>query len=913
MSAGPLNAPPASALRRPPTARERLRGLGRRLLPWDDGTAAGPGTGRAATIDLAGTAATTVIALIGFRTTFDGWGWLVPGILGLLCGLWNAHLVAVLRLPVVALAALLAVTYFLLGGPLAVRDDLIAGVIPTGATFAALGHEIVYGWKEALTSLAPLDSAGPHLALPFAFALIGSATGYAIARRFPPALAALPAPLGLLAASIAFGTAEPGGVLVQGVLFAWVALGWAAARSARRRSPLQTGAGRTTRAVTVAALLAVAGLGGALLGPRLPGSEATGERTVWRTALVPPFDVSQFPSPLAGFRKYTEPNPVKLWDRTLLTASGMPAGIPLRLAVMDTYDGFVFGVGNVAAAGGDEPLLTGVAPTEHTFHKVGSRIDVKADGDRHTVRIAIPDNGWSDVWVPTAGTVTGLRFDGDRKTARQDELRFNVGTNSAVLPSGLTGGDAWTMDLIVDPAQAGWSDGPLPEDVSLATGAVDGQRLTFLDARIDSWSGQQSDPWRKIRAIAAQMRSNGAYTDGGAPGNFQNVYLPGHSAARLTRFVKSEQLAGNDEQYAAALALAAQRLGVPSRVVLGAMPESDGTVKGKDVRAWVELKTASGRWQAISPAQFVPDRNKAPSQSQQRTDQRREGAQVPPPAVNNPPSMQQGPDQAQLATQLKPPPGKKSILDPSTWPDWLRWLATVVGLPLAVIVALWALLAGVKALRRRRRRQQGPPEQRIARGWAEVVDQARDLRLPVAPAATRLEQAAIMSAPDAIGGRLGRRALLEQADRAEAEQAAREAAVIKVPVPESVRAVLERARSRAAERADVSIDTLRPLAVQTNAAVFGPGQPTPEQVTATWEQVTAARKALRARRSWLGRVRADLSVRSFVASPWLRERLAARPRPAWPARAGRGSHGGRGWRPGAMIRSRRSSGTPAQG
>ena len=82
--------------------------------------------------------------------------------------------------------------------------------------------------------------------------------------------------------------------------------------------------------------------------PHLPGSDDA-DRTVWRTALEPPFDVSQFPSPLAGFRKYTEPNASELFDKTLFEVSGLPEGTPVRLATLDTFDGSVWGAGNVAA------------------------------------------------------------------------------------------------------------------------------------------------------------------------------------------------------------------------------------------------------------------------------------------------------------------------------------------------------------------------------------------------------------------------------------------------------------------------------------------------------------------------------------------------------------------------------------
>ena len=60
-------------------------------------------------------------------------------------------------------------------------------------------------------------------------------------------------------------------------------------------------------------------------GPHLPGADADA-RVVARSAVTPPFDVAQYPSPLAGFRRYTEPNVAGLWDQDLLRVQGLPGG-----------------------------------------------------------------------------------------------------------------------------------------------------------------------------------------------------------------------------------------------------------------------------------------------------------------------------------------------------------------------------------------------------------------------------------------------------------------------------------------------------------------------------------------------------------------------------------------------------------
>ena len=58
------------------------------------------------------------------------------------------------------------------------------------------------------------------------------------------------------------------------------------------------------------------------------------ERAVARNWVEPPFDIGRYPSPLAGFRKYIDPlgqeNAANVYDRTLFTIEGAPAGTRVR-------------------------------------------------------------------------------------------------------------------------------------------------------------------------------------------------------------------------------------------------------------------------------------------------------------------------------------------------------------------------------------------------------------------------------------------------------------------------------------------------------------------------------------------------------------------------------------------------------
>ena len=79
------------------------------------------------------------------------------------------------------------------------------------------------------------------------------------------------------------------------------------------------------------------------------GDEADVSRVVLRTYVEPPFDVGQYPSPLASFRRYVEmpqPDAANLYDRVLFTTEGAPAGTRVRIATLDDYDGVVWGAAN---------------------------------------------------------------------------------------------------------------------------------------------------------------------------------------------------------------------------------------------------------------------------------------------------------------------------------------------------------------------------------------------------------------------------------------------------------------------------------------------------------------------------------------------------------------------------------------
>jgi hypothetical protein len=765
----------------------------RRLVPVRD-----------ALVDAAFAAVLVTVALVGLRTGFLGPQWMVAAGTGLVLGLVVAYLAGVYAWLAATTLVVLAAVYFLLGGPVAVRTDLVGGVLPTGQTLSDLATWAVLGWKRWLTLLPPVDARGPVLALPWLAGLLGGAVTLGVARRWGNVPLTAVAPLVLLAGSIALGTSESAAKLVQGVGFAVVLVGWLVVRAHRSRPPVQNGSGSTARLVTGAVLIALAVGAGLLAGPLLPGTSTDDRREVVRTALVPPLDVSQFPSPLPGFRRYTEPNTAALYDEVVLKVSGLPAGALVRFATLDDYDGLVWGAADRSVGG---------VP----FQQVGSRIAPRASGTPVDVTVDVVEGGYDGYWLPTVGAPTRVEFDGPRADELASELWLNTDTETAVVPRRLVGGERYTMSALLPPA----APTELPEELDVASGGSSSQDLDLLDARLDSWTSRAEGAWGKLRAVAGQMRTEGTYTDGGTPNSFEKVYLPGHATARLSRFVNSTKLAGNDEQYAATLALAGQRLGIPSRVVMGAEPEPNGEVRGRDVHAWVEVRLDDGSWFPLRASTFVPSRDRTPSEQQLKSEEQKVGAQVPPPAGVNPPSLLQGPDQAQNATDITK--RRKSPFDVGAWPWWLKLLVLAILAPLLAAGYL-LLVRWLKARRRLRHASTGAVPTRAAWVWRDVVAEVRPLGVRVPRRATRREQAVVVDAALAAAAPVAVSGVSEQAAGPDASARSVPATLDAGPGASAltVASALDAGPVHSASRVAAAVD----------AVVFGTGDGDPDAVLA---------------------------------------------------------------------------------
>jgi hypothetical protein len=216
---------------------------------------------------------------------------------------------------------------------------------------------------------------------------------------------------------------------------------------------------------------------------------------------------------------------------------------------------------------------------------------------------------------------------------------------------------------------------------------------------------------------------------------------------------------------------------MPARVVLGAAPVADGRVLGKDVKAWVEVHVAGGDWIPLYDDVFMPDPSKKPDQQPPQQVQNTTAAAVPPPRTIRPRDAAADTGSG-TAGALTPghcasvgnvgavgaagavpaaaagAPGATDCGGSKPTDIWPTVEAVALaGSPLLALLAAAGLIAGIKARRRFLRRTRGVPANRVAAGWQEVLDRARDLGFapPSGTTVSRRDQAVAIAATGASG------------------------------------------------------------------------------------------------------------------------------------------------------------------
>ncbi|MDR1079185.1 MAG: transglutaminaseTgpA domain-containing protein [Propionibacteriaceae bacterium] len=657
-----------------------------------------------------------LVALVGFRTTFDSWRFLAVAAAGVLIGWLSSHLVLAGRGHWLLAVALIPLEYFLLGGPIALRRDLVAGLLPSGRTELDLAHLAIGGWKELLTTLPPLAGDSEYLVLPFLIGLVLTSLGALVAglNRSPRAILICP---GLaLALVILLGSAAPATATAQGLGAAAILIAWVQVRSGRHDRLAGTGAPRLSRVVSGVLVSALA-LGGAwFVAPRLPGHD-THLRLVLRSYIQPPVEIRQYASPLAAYRKYSSDSEASpLHRQTLLRVEGGQAGDYLRIAVLDDYNGLVWSAGQGSG-----------------FQRVGSQLPARGDPTALTITVERDYAGQLELlnWVPGLGSATRVGFSGDNARSHEANFFYDLTKGQGLLFDGLRAGDV--VDVVSVPALVRQPD----ETLSPGGGAVlvGDDQTDFMSDKLRSLTMGATTPWERLMKVAEAF-TQGAWSDGTK--DSEMYYLPGHSRGRLTTFmqVADTRFIGSEEHYVAAFALAANRLGIPARVVFGAVLPADGVVQGRHITPWVEVWTTNG-WVVVPPEDYVAPRDRPPDELPPIESTDPSSVYVPPP--NPQPQPPRNDNVIDTRAKVSPPE------DPALLPDSLVLRVLIFsGFGLAGLAGLLGLFLLGKVLRGRSRRGRGSYPQRIVGGWYEALDRVRDLGRRPPSQATRRELALVL-------------------------------------------------------------------------------------------------------------------------------------------------------------------------
>lgn len=740
-------------------------------------------------LDLAATVLLMLTALVGFWPTFAGPSFLPAAVGGMLLGLAIAAVAAWRRWGILVIAGLTVGAYFVFGGALALPQTALLGVIPSLETLQKLAVGTVTSWKQMLTTVAPVAAADGHLLVPFLLALVFTVVTASLALRLARvAWALIPAGV-LLMLVIALGTPEPAFPLVQGLVFAVASIAWLALRqlwapqnmaiSVSEVDPARAAHMRTRRLLAGVAVLAVAGGAGiatsAIASPAQP-------RHVFRDVIIPPFDIRDYPSPLQAFRKNVRDDA----DKTLFTVQGLPKGARIRTAVMDQFDGMVYNVtdGGPTSSSAFSPLRSNMAP--------------EAEGLPVTLKIEI--DGYRGVWMPTAGELAEIRFQGDRAEELRRGTYVNTATGTAVATPTVGKGDEYAVDAVlpVQPDDRQLAEVPFGR-VTMPKSSNVPEELTSLAA--ETVAGAET-PIEQVRALE-NFLSEGGFFSHGLEGEV--LSRAGHTAERISTLVGADQMIGDDEQYAVAMALLAGQLDIPARVVLGYYPDeeqADAAVfeaTGDNVHAWVEVNFDGVGWVTFNPT---------PPEDQVPNDQNTKPRVDPKPQVLQPPPPPQEP--VDLPPTL--PDDRESEDETLNLAEILGVILLIGGITLAVIALLMSpfiVIGAWKAARRRSRRSAPRTADRISGGWDELTDRAVDYGARLAPNGTRGEEAAVVAST-------------------------------------------------------LTVPRVTGLAARADAEVFGPTEPTPQDVDAFWQEVDEIVGGLGAEAGFWKRVKARLSLRSLL-------------------------------------------------
>lgn len=648
----------------------------------------------------------SVLTVLLYRSCFAAGDWL-PRLAALaVAGAGTGFATSVRPLRRVT-AALTGVAVLAVCAVYAVLGSTLRAGLPGAATVRTAGPALAGGWESLLTVGTPAAASARLLMAPavvtFAAAFLAVSAALRSRAVLAPAAALLPAELiGLL-----YAAARPGAHLGQAALLLTVLLLLALVRAAPATAPGSDRRAAETAARCAAALLVVAvAVPAAAVLPSLRHDRFDPRTLVPRHLRLLPTG-----NPLSEVRAEVRRKPATALFTLSLRGAGAAARVDrVRTAVLDTFDGAQWTAsGSYLVAGptlapGPDPLGA-TSVTEH----------VVVDGLRGP-------------FLPTAGGPTQVRT-GSLPGGR---LGFDARSGTLVTDAPTLEGARLTLTGVLPP--------PAPASALLHARVGAGRDFAAytaqpalpapLAALADRLTAGATTPYAELVGLASYLRHQPYSSD--APS--------GVAYGTLVRMLTSgggRDAEGGGEQHAAAFAVLARFLGMPTRIAVGyllpAARHGIMTVSSADAYAWPQVYFTGFGWVDFDPTDVSALTHPPAAAS--------DPAAAPPPAATRitPPTV----------APARPSAGPLAAAHPAGHGPPT---AVVAGLLAALLVAAAGANVTAKQVRRRRRRLRGGPSRRVAAAWLEATDRLTEAGTRVPPALTAQEFAAAAATADPATG-----------------------------------------------------------------------------------------------------------------------------------------------------------------
>lgn len=488
-------------------------------------------------------------------------------------------------------------------------------------------------------------------------------------------------------------------------------------------------------------------------------------RTVLRSGVEKVREIQQQVSPLSTYRMYFTNQ--KLFEGEMLSYTPETAPDRIRIATMPYFNGETFTVAPIDGSTIDDNML---------FSRVPSELQTSGDGISATFSLKV--SNLDSIWLPTVSNAKRFTFQGTEAFTLSDSLFVNRNTgNAAVIPSEFRN-FAYQIEYVAQSK-------PNPQDILPSSSRISDE---LLPESLAEWLTLQKLPSEvsgsELVKIASILRERGYLSHGlekplvedalgatwlsSVEGLGFEKSTAGHSVSRVDKIFrelidKQEQMngrgnlvatAGDDEQFATAMALIASSYGFPSRVVVGfktrdtaevsgvpACREAAGTgiCRGQNLSAWVEVQGGNNEWLTLDvtpqfekPLIIDPLPQGVP---QNPTEAGEDSAGVLQPGKSVPST-----DSECLKDPTKCPAPPQPCTNWDFFGCYVLPIFQVAGLVTVLIGPFLAVLI-LKRSRSRSRRRNPSQYARVVGAWEEYQDLIVDHGSPISHFKTRLELA----------------------------------------------------------------------------------------------------------------------------------------------------------------------------